>query len=172
MRSDGRVRCIDATQQIEGMAQNVEYGLDALNCPLCGTRGVEDERLIPGACHASRQPAEWTDQAHGFGQPGRLTVQHGKGAFGGEVSGPKAGSPGCDDKAGEAVTEFDQHFGDRFDPVVCDFVIDHMEPCGCEPFHQRGTAQIPTDSVVNTVADRENLRVPSLMRIRRHRRRC
>src|SRR5262249_28264847 len=98
---------VAAREEVEHVGHGVEHGFQALDRAAGRAGQVADERLPHRAADAAGEHPEGpaatvAGDPHGFGEAGRLTLEHRFGAFGREVSGTEAGAPGGDDQTPEA----------------------------------------------------------------------
>src|SRR5436305_704712 len=90
-------------QQRKSVREDIVDGLEALGCTFGRPRSVDDYAATKGAGEAPGEPAQAADQAHGFGQTGRLAVEDGNRALRRQIAGGETGAAGGDDEAAESA---------------------------------------------------------------------
>ena len=141
----------------EGVGQDVEDRLEALDGARRRARGVQHDRPANRAGQAPGQAALGVHQPHGLGQARRLSVDDGARALRGQVPGPKARPAGGHDEPGEIPGELTQGMGHAVDAVGDDAPVDDREAGAGQAFGQGRTRAVFASPGDDAVGDGEDL---------------
>ena len=105
---------------------------------------------------SARQPTEWTHEPHGFGQTGRLALDHPTGSFGCLIARRETGAAGAHHESGEAFAQHGESRGNFVGSVGGESAFHNPKASRLEGGGQCFTRRVDTRAMHNAVAHGED----------------